>query len=261
MRLILCAGLGIALSAAFAAPASAQWQASLGLGARSATHTEYDLAGRRVVRERGLLPGVALGAAYQAGDLAWSAAIDGYRGDIDYHGQTQGGVRAASSTSTVLASLRIDAAYVLGRDVAALAALEWDRWRRTIHQAGANAGLEESYRSRRLLAGARKTWRPAPGLVRADAAFVLSEPERLRVDFSGMFDTVSFDTKRGRGVRLGVSLVPAFARHLEFSARYDRIRIPRSADAPLTAGGQIRGMVAQPEHRRQAFTVTASALF
>ena len=261
MKLIFRAGLGIALSAALASPAGAQWQTSAGVGARSVTHSEYDLAGRRVVRERGWLPGVALGAAWQTGGFTWNAAIDGYRGDIAYHGQTQGGVRADSSTSTTLASTRLGAAYALGRGVTALAALELDWWKRGIRHAGAGAGLRESYRAWRLVAGADKAWRTAPGLVRADAALVLSEPERMRVDFSGMFDTAAFDTKRGRGARLGLSLVPAFAPHLAFSARYDWIRFPRSPDAPLTAGGQLWGMVAQPEHRRQAFTLTASALF
>jgi len=261
MKLIFCAGLGIALSAALVPPASAQWQTSAGVGARSVTHTEYDLAGRRVVRERGWLPGVALGAAWRSGDLTWTAGIDGYRGDIDYRGQTQGGVRADSATSTTLASMQVGAAYALGRDVSALAALELDWWKRTIRPAGGSAGLRESYRSWRLVAGAAKDWRPAPGLVRADVALVLSEPERMRVDFSGMFDTASFDTRHGRGLRLGVSLNPAFARQLVFSARYDWMRIPRSADTPLTARGELWGMVAQPEHRRQSLTLAASAVF
>lgn len=262
MTPIFHAGLGLALAATLlAAPARAQWQTNLGLGARAVTHTEYELGGRRLVRESGWLPGVALGAAYRAGDITWTAAIDAYRGDIAYRGRTQGGVPAVSTTSTVLASMQVGAAYALGRDYAALAALELDRWRRTIRGAGASAGLQESYRARRLVAGARKTWRPAPGMVRVDAALILAEPERLHVGFSGMFDPVSFETKRGRGGRLGASLVPAFTQGLELSARYDWIEVPRSADAALTAGGRLWGTVAQPEHRRQAFTLTASLVF
>jgi hypothetical protein len=261
MKLTLRAGLAAALYALLTHPASAQWHGGVGLSATGVTHTEYDMAGRRLVHETGWLPGVALNAAYKSDDITWIAAANWSRGAIDYRGQTQNGAAADSTTSTGLASIRIGAAYTLGRNYSILAALELDRWKRNIRAAGGSAGLQETYRSRRLVAGTGKAWHPAVGTISADAAVVLSEPERLRVGFSGMLDPASFETKRSRGIRIGASIVPSFAPYLEFSSRYDWVKIPRSGDAPLTFNGQFRGTVAQPEHVRQALTLTVSALF
>jgi hypothetical protein len=261
MKPVYRAGLAAVLHALLIHPANAQWHGGVGLSTRGVAHAEYDMAGRCLVREAGWLPGVALDLAYDALDITWIAAAHWYQGAIGYRGQTQNGAPADSATSTVLASMRLGAAYAVGRDYSILAALELDRWKRDIGQAGAAAGLQERTRSTRLVAGAGKAWHPAPGTIRADAALVLSEPERLRVGFSGMLDPASFDTRRSRGIRIGASIRPSFAPHLELSSRYDWIRIARSDDAPVTSNGQFRGTVAQPEHERQAFTLTVSALF
>src|SRR4051794_17703023 len=115
-RSIVCAGLAMALQGLLVAPASAQWQAGVGMSVRGVIHTEADRAGRRLVRETGWLPGVALNAAYRAGDIAWFAAADWYRHDIAYQGQTQAGVAAASTTSTGLASVRLGARHAFAGD-------------------------------------------------------------------------------------------------------------------------------------------------
>jgi hypothetical protein len=261
MTLALRVGLAATLYALLLHPARAQWAGSVGASAKSVTHTEYDVAGRRLVRETGWLPGIALNAAYQSGNVTWIAAADWHRGAIDYHGQTQSGAAADSTTSTGLASMRIGAAYALGRGYSILAALELDRWQRDIHAAAGSAGLQETSRSRRLVTGAGKAWHPALGTISADAALVLSQPEHLRVGFSGMLDPVSFETKRGRGIRIGASIRPSFAPYLEFGSHYDWLNIPRSDDAPVAFNGQFRGTVAQPEHERRALALTLSAVF
>jgi hypothetical protein len=249
-----------ALTALFSLPASAQWQGSLGVGARSATHAEYDLAGRQLVREHGWLSGASLNAAYRQGSLRWFGGVDWYGGDIDYAGRTQAGVAAASTTSTRLASARLGASYELG-NYSVLAALETERWQRDILGTTAGAGLQESYRSTRLLLGAGAAWRPAVGTISADAAFVLAAPERMRIGFSGLYDPVSLDTRRGRGLRLEAAFRPAWASYLQLQARADWLTVPRSGAASLSANGAFRGTVTQPEHVRKAFTLELAYLF
>ncbi|HEX9171152.1 MAG TPA: hypothetical protein VF861_00660 [Telluria sp.] len=261
MKLTFRAGLAAALYALLLQGAHAQLSGGAGVSAKAVTHTEYDLAGRRLVHESGSLPGLVFNAAYKLDDITWIAAADWYRGAIDYRGQTQNGTAADSTTSTGLASMRVGAAYSVGLDYSILAALELDEWKRNIRTVGGSAGLQETYRSRRLLAGASKAWRPAVGTIATDAAIVLSEPERLTVGFSGMFDPVAFETKRSLGIRIGARIRPAFAPYLELSSRYDWVKIARSDDAPLTLNGQFRGTVAQPEHTRQALTLAVSAVF
>jgi hypothetical protein len=243
-----------ALTASLCAPASAQWQGSAGVGMRYATHDESDMAGRRLVREDGWLPGASLRAGYQAGPLTWFGGADWYRGTIDYRGQTQAGSAASSTTSTGLASARLGASYAWA-GYALLAAFETDRWQRDIHGTAASAGLQERYRSERLLIGAATTWRPAVAAVSFDAAVVLSAPERLRIGFSGLYDPVSLRTRRGHGLRLGAGIRPAWAPWLELRGRADWLQVPRSDQVALTADGIYRGTVTQPQHVRRGFTL------
>jgi hypothetical protein len=261
MKSILRAGLAAALYASLIHPACAEWQGGIGPSVRNVTHTEYDTTGRRLVQEDGWLPGLALHAGYRSGKLTWLAGADWYHGNIDYRGQTQNGAAASSTTSTGLLAGRLGAAYALPDDYSVQAALEVDRWKRDIRSTAGAAGLQESYRSTRLVAGAGKTWHPAAGTVAVDAAAVVAAPERLRVGFSGVFDPASFETRRAWGARLGAAMRPAFAPWLEVRGRYDWLKTPRSGDAGLTANGVYAGTVAQPEHVRQGLTLTVSAVF
>lgn len=261
MHRFLRAGLVPVLCACAGMPAHAQWQVGAGPGLRHAVHDEYDAAGHRLVRERGWLPGIAFQAAYTTGMLTWRAGAEAYRGGIGYDGRTQTGVPATSTTSTRLAAANAGAAYALGGDVSLLALVETDRWRRDIAGTATALGLQETYRSTRLLAGAARTWRPAAGRLTAEADLFLSTPERMRVAFSGRFDPVRIDGGRVRGLRLGLALRPANAPWLELRTRYDHARAPRSGNVPFTADGEFRGTVTQPEHTRQTLTFAVSAMY
>jgi len=261
MNSLLRAGLGAACSLVLMHPANAQLQGKAGVAARYASHTEYDSAGRRLVRESGWLPGLALDTAWTTGNASWFVGVNWHRADIGYHGQTQGGVAAESSTATTLATLRVGGAYLLAREVSITAALEADLWRRDIRATGTAAGLQERYRSERVVLGASKTWQPAAGAVATDLALVLSTPERMRVGFSGLLDTATLHTRSAPGLRIGASLHPAFAPTLELRGAYDWIRVRRSGDTPVTRDGQFAGTVAQPEHVRQGLSLTVSRLF
>jgi hypothetical protein len=262
MKLILRVGLAAAMQALLMLPASAQWQGAVGLSRRDVTNTEYDKAGRQLVREAGWLPGVALNATYKVGDHTWFAEGEIYNRAIEYHGQTQAGTAVDSRTSTGLTLVRIGGMYALSGNYSVLAAIEWEKWTRDIIGVQGSAGLQEKYQSRRLIAGAQKTWHPAAaGAVSVDAAVVIAEPERLQVGFSGLLDPASLETKRSQGVRIGASIRPSFAPYLELRSRYDWIKIPRSSDVPITLKGQFMGTIAQPEHEKQAITFTVSYIF
>ena len=168
---------------------------------------------------------------------------------------------ATSTPSTRLVTLRLGARYAPFVDTALLAAIETDRWQRDIGATAGAAGLQETYRSTRLVAGAQRQWQFAPVRLTLDAAAVLSSPERLRVGFSGVLDDAAFDTRRGHGIRLGAAFHPTSAGRFELRTGFDWIRHGRSADAPLTANGRFAGTVAQPEHERRAFSLTLAAVF
>lgn len=262
MKLILRVGLATAMQTLLMLPASAQWQGAVGLSRRDVSHTEYDKAGRQLVREAGWLPGVALNAAYKAGACTWFAEGETYNRAIEYRGQTQAGVPVDSKTSTGLTIFRGGGTYALSGNYSVLAAVEWEKWRRDIIGVRGAAGLQEEYRSSRLVAGASKSWHPAAaGALSVDAAVVISEPERLRVQFSGILDPAALTTKWSQGIRIGASIRPSFAPYLGLRARYEWTKIARSGDAPVTLNGQLMGTIAQPEHEKQALTITISTIF
>lgn len=260
MASFLRAAIGVLLPLLTIDCAGAQWLGEAGVGARRVSHREYDGSGRLLVRETGWLPGVALKASRTAGNIAWFGALDGYRRDIGYVGRTQAGVGADSTTATTLASLRLGAGYALG-DTVLTAALETDRWKRSIRGTRAAAGLQERYRSERLILGAGRAWPAALGVLEADAALVLSTPERMRVGFSGLLDPASLETQRGRGARIGARFLPVAAPALAFHGTLDSIRVARSEDVAVTRNGQFAGTIAQPKHTRTALTLTVSVLF
>lgn len=260
MKRLLRVGVGAACSLLLMHPAAAQWQGKAGLGVHHAGHAEYD-GDRVLVRESGWLPGVLLEGSYTSGKLSWFAAGDWYHAGIDYRGQTQSGTAASSRTATTLATLRLGGNYRLAADFSLTAAVEADLWRRDIRSTSAATGLQERYRSERFVVGAARTWRPAAGPVLTDLALLLSTPERMRVDFSGLLDQATLRTRRAPGLRLGASFYPAFAPSLELRAAYDWMRIKRSGDAPVTRNGRFVGTVAQPEHVRQGVSLTLSRLF
>lgn len=261
MKPLFSAVLGAALSLLLVQPASAQWQTRAGAGVRTVSHTETDNVGRRLVRESGWVPGIALQADYTGGKLTWFGALDWYRGDIDYRGQTQAGVAAASRTATGLTTLRFGATYAIDNGYAATAAVEADTWKRDIRGTGNRVGLQERYRSERLIVGLSKAWQLPGALAAADVAVLFATPERMRVGFSGILDPVSLKTKRGHGIRIGAQYRPAFAPSLELRAAFDWIKVGRSEEAPVTRDGQFAGSVAQPEHVRQGLSLNVSRLF
>lgn len=247
-------------AALLCSPVHAEWQTGIGVGARSVAHTEYGPSGNQLVREDGWLPGAGLQAGYRYRQLAWSGAVDWYQGGIDYLGRTQAGAGARSTTATRLATARLGASYTLD-GYAILAAVELDRWERGIRGTAAGAGLQESYRSTRLLLGAGTHWQPALGSIALEASALLAAPERMHIGFSGLFDPVSLDTRRGHGLRLGAAFCPAWAPVLELRGRADWLTVPRSGEAVLNAQGAFRGTVTQPEHVRRGLTLELAYLF
>jgi hypothetical protein len=261
LKLFSGAALAGTLQLALLLPAHAQWQGSVGLGERHVIHTEYDKAGSTLVRETGWLPGLVLGAGYRAGPISWFTEGEMYRRDIAYRGQTQAGAPAESTTSTSLALVRVGGAHAFGSGYAAVAGLEWQQWRRDILGTAQAAGLQERYRSTRLVAGARKTWQPAAGAVSVDAAVVLGLGERLHVGFSGLLDPASLEMKRSQGIRIGVSMRPVTLPRIELHGGFDWTTIARSDDAPVSRGGSFIGIIAQPELNKRAMTFTIKYIF
>jgi hypothetical protein len=254
--------LAAALLASPGLAACAEWQGALGPGVQRVDNTEFDKAGTTLVRETGWLPGVTARLVWQGDRLGFFVSGEAYQHGLAYHGQTQAGAPVQSTSATRLIQLRTGASYGVNARIAGFVAGEWDSWRRRIEGAAGAAGLQERSLSTRFLLGARGQWDAGGvGFFGMDGALVVAGPERLDVGFSGLLDAAALTTRRARGWRFGASMRPLAAPRLELRVGFDTITVARSGDAPLRRNGQFIGTVAQPEHRRQATSVTLSALF
>lgn len=256
------AALAAALLASPGLAACAEWHGALGPGVQQLSNTEFDKTGRMLVRETGALPGVAARLIWQSEPLGLFVSGEAYQHGIAYQGQTQAGVPAQSTSAMRLIELRAGASYAVNARITAFIAGERDDWRRDIEATAKAAGLQEHSISTRFLLGARGQWNSAAvGTLGIDGTLVAAGPERLDVGFSKLFDAATLTTRRARGWRIGASVRPSAAPHLELRAGFDAITVPRSDNVALTRASQFAGTVAQPEHTRRAISLTLSAVF
>jgi hypothetical protein len=243
--------------------AHAQWQFSGGAGMREVRTTEADRNGRRLVQEKGWLPGLELRADYLFGDWRFGVSGETYRHDISYEGRLQSGAGFSTDTKTALSRVSIDAARQITTATHLIAGIEWDHWQRDIEGRGNTLGLNERYTSWRLLGGGEtRVLQSAWATINAKALLVMAAPEKIQVRFQNqVFDDAHLSTKSGTGLRLALGLQPAAVPELTVTADFDWLKIARSDDAILRRSGVPVGTVAQPEHTRQAFGIRVSYRF
>ncbi|MES2261399.1 MAG: hypothetical protein V4724_23020 [Pseudomonadota bacterium] len=252
MKSILMAALAVA-----AAPhACAQWQGALETAARHVTMSEYEQSGKRFVRESGDLPGAGIGLSYRADRLEVFGTMRVFGATISYDGVLQNGSSYGSETATRLAQSQLGLRYRVLPDTRAIAALEYDGWKRDIRGSAVAIGLREQTHSRRLLLGAEQTWNMrSGGKLGAGATLVHAQPERLRVQFSGVLDDASLRTRAATGYLFELTYQPGSFARLSLGAQFDYMKVPRSAAQPATRNGNPAGDITQPEHVRQGVTL------
>lgn len=249
---VLCAG-----------PAHAQWSGTIGAGLRSFTFVESDLRGGQIVREHGLLPGLRATENFGHGQVVWISTAEIYGRAISYHGQSQLGQEVRSTTDERMVVLGTGAQFAINDTWSVEAATEHRVWQRDIRGVGSALGLQEHTSVTQVVAGITAHLVPsaATGSLAVGAQAILAAPERIRVGFSGALDEASLKTKAGAGVRLTGgfhlnALLPFFVQ-----VQYDRMRVRRSEDFPVSRNGTPSGSVAQPAHSTEALSVIASYRF
>jgi hypothetical protein len=217
---------------------------------------EYDQGGKKIIEERGWLPGIGAALAFGVGRHEVFGAARWFKADLDYDGRLQNGRRYRTETGTELSQFEFGFRYRLFEDTRVSAALAHDRWLRDIRGNAGAIGLRERSRSNRLQLGIEQEWRiAAAGKLSASASAVRARPERLRIDFSGALDDASLRTRAATGYGFGLAYQPGGLPAMTWSARLDSMRVPRSAAHAVSRDGQPAGEVIQPEHRRQGLTL------
>lgn len=214
-------------------------------------------SGKRLVEERGWLPGLELAATYASDHWRFRIKGETYRNDLAYDGQLQNGAAFSTSTGTVQNRLAFEIERQINDKLILLAGVELDRWQRRIQGSGSVLGLNENYRSTRLLLGAESAiLKTSYCDVSTKALLVIAQPEQLHVSFGNqLFDDAELETRSATGLRLEADFVPVGAPDMVFSLGFDTLRIGRSNDAVLKKNGLAAGFVSQPEHRRNAFVM------
>lgn len=237
-----------------ASSAFAQWEFNAGAGIRQVRVIETDRDGRQLVREKGWLPGLELRADYVLRDWRFGVAGAMYRHDIRHDGRLQTGAPFTTDTETTQTRVSLEVARQISDGAHLIGAIEWDQWRRHILGRGGVLGLDERYRSWRLLAGAEtRLLQSSVADVNGKALLVVAQPERLRVRFDNqLFDDANLSTKSAVGLRLALAAQPAAMPNLSLAVEFDWLRVARSDDAVLRKNGAPVGLVAEPKHQRSA---------
>lgn len=246
---LACAIPTIACAIFSSMPARAECGASIAASVLQWTVEEHAASGRRLVRESGWLPGVELrdSCSRSGWRVFGTAAFHG--GSIDYQGQTQFGTPLNSTTGTHLIRLATGLDREIGKSLALFTQIEWFRWTRDIRGGGNVAGLNERSDSWHLAIGARKTpFQTGIGMISADAAVLLSTPENVQVDFSGILDPASLRTKPGVGIRLHGGWKRDPMSPIELVVAFDALRVPQSDPVPAFKHNAFAGTISQPEH-------------
>jgi hypothetical protein len=259
-NILACA---LAFGSAAAAPcAHAQYSATIEPALRYASMSEHGQAGERIVRESGWLPGVAGQLAYRSGAWEVFGAAALFQADIDYDGRLQNGQSHHSETRTRMTEAQLGLRYRILDATDIVTALGFDSWQRDIRGSEKAIGLQEHTTSSRLLIGIEQAWRlGSVGTLCAGASLVHAAPERLRIGFSGVLDDVTMRTRAANGFALMLRYQPGEASKLSFGARFDAIRVPRSAAYPVMRDGRAAGEVTQPEHVRKNLTLSVRYRF
>lgn len=243
--------------------AYAQWQTSVTAGLSQVSTVEKDQNGHQLVDEHGLLPGVELNEKYAGKN--WRVGLTGevYGGNIDYDGQSQGGTGFSSQTRTRLYRIRTEAEYNITEATVLIGGIEWEYWQRDILGQGATLGMDERYKTWRLLVGAQtRILQTSWADVNLKALLVESSPEHLNVNFGNqVFDEAELSTKPATGVRATLGVQPKAFPHIGIETEFEWTHIGRSGNAILTKDGVPVGTVAEPDHVRKALSVKVTYRF
>lgn len=240
----------------FAVPAHAQWTGAIGVGLRDFTFTERDQRGNRLVREHGVLPALYGSVTFKTGRFTLTSIADIASNSISYDGKSQLGQPARSTTKEHMTSIGAGAEFAIDDTWSLAASGEHRRWRRDINGVGMLLGLQEHSKVTQLITGVIAHLPGTDiGTFTVGAKAVFAKPEHIRVGFSGALDPVSLQTRSATGVRLNVGYRPPQASPVSIEAQYDRMQVARSDDVSVSRNGIPVGLVVQPAHTSETFTV------
>lgn len=242
--------------------AHAQVRAAVEPAIRNTRFSEYNLAGERIVRESGWLPGIGAMLEYRQDGLEIFGVANTFRSGIDYDGKLQNGTRYTTETGTQLSRVQVGVRYLLSMDMRAVVGLEYDSWKRNIKGNGTVIGLRERSWSPRFFMGIEKKWTPSDsGTFAANAMLVRAGREHVNIHFSGLLDDASIRTRPATGYALELRHAPIAAPNLHIGAYFETMRVARSPSHPVARNGRAAGEITQPEHLRQSITLFARYQF
>ncbi len=238
--------------------------ASLGVGLMQFEFEEFDSQDRRLVKETGWLPGLA-----GHFDITGERAILGidlgyYSGDVDYAGQTSGGVPIDSTSDADILDISLEAAYRLPLGlpprVFIYAGGGYRHWDRNIQSVGVVSGLDETYRWWRGETGVKLQFARGANAWELEAGLTRILNPQVEVDFGATFDAVTLDLGERWGWRTTAGWSQQVAPLLTagvnvFYASWD---LGQSGVETLTSNGVAAGSVFQPRSESRNYGAVLS---
>jgi Outer membrane protein beta-barrel domain len=256
--LALLVGAGMLCAAAQAAQEPAGLDLHLGASLLRFDFREYADTGRQLVRELGVLPGLAGRIGQTIGRWQWSAEIDYFSGGVDYHGQTQSGANFDTTTDTVVVKTRARALWLLdpqGRFAAGLG-FGYRQWQRHIRGRGNVSGLDERFSAGDLSVDTRLSLlRSEAAVVDADLRLAWPIRPQVRIDFGGLYDsqTLVLGPRLSTRVSVPASWTVGPRTRIVVEPGFEAWGFGRSGTETLYRDGVPAGVVYQPQGKGYNF--------
>jgi hypothetical protein len=243
------------------------WQAALGLSAQSFRYAEYAEDGRRLNREHGALPGLALALERPSGPWFFNGALSYHAGDVTYDGQTQSGAPVQTRTDERV----LDGSVHLGRwfqtnrepRYAPYVGLGYRWWERDIASTGRARGLLETYTWGYVFIGARAMLHRAGTTTwEADVRLARTIDPQVEVDFNGLFDDTRLSLGARSAARVSLTWQRSVGNGLAVRIRpyWEHWELGRSESAVLTRNDLVVGSVHEPRSETDSYGITISII-
>lgn len=229
---------------------------------------EFDAQGDRLLREDGLLVGIA--GRWDGIFRHWSFGLAGELsgGEVDYDGQTQAGVPLQTKTDELIFEGQARIGWIVplkrGFSTEYFGALGYRGWERDIQATPTSGDVFETYRWFYASAGFDGGYRSSPASIwhlRIEILRPLNPEVEIRL---GGFDDVTLDLGRETGWRVGVINRRTLdsKKHLEFALEYTAWNLGRSSAKPLTRNGMVTGfVVSEPASETRVVALRANFIF
>jgi len=228
-------------------------------------YEEFDLSGRSLNKETGVIPGGALTLSNTQGQLTNVYAFEVYDGRVDYDGHTQSGTPHQTKTDETQYFLSYKLKWTDSENKNAVySKIGWQNWDRYIRPDSGVAGLFERYQWWQFEAGIQASLFKEEGReLTAELAVLKTSHGTIEVnlsDFGYGIPELNLDGRSGVNTTLQYKVAIKQNSSIQFSLHYNRWEFGRSNSQTLS-NGVTQITIVEPRSVSQMSTLSVGYVY